>query len=108
MDFKEIIDYIKSMNEKDKLKLAIRLSETAYSNIAYDKKELSEKFDTRLKAIDEEYQQNLSIPNYILMIVARITELKKEEQNQIGLYLFNIINTFGKVNVLKKINYNSY
>ena len=42
------------------------------------------------------------------MIVARITELKKEEQNQIGLYLFNIINTFGKVNVLKKINYNSY
>ena len=71
-------------------------------------KELFEKFDTRLKAIDEEYQQNLSIPNYILMIVARITELKKEEQNQIGLYLFNIINTFGKVNVLKKINYNSY
>ena len=58
MDFKEIIDYIKSMNEKDKVKLAIRLSETAYSNIAYDKKELFEKFDTRLKAIDEEYQQN--------------------------------------------------
>ena len=53
MDFKEIIDYIKSMNEKDKLKLAIRLSETAYSNIAYDKKELFEKFDTRLNAIYE-------------------------------------------------------
>ncbi len=38
MNFKEIIDYIKSMNEKDRLKLAIRLSETDYSNIAYNKK----------------------------------------------------------------------
>ena len=89
MDFKEIIDYIKSMNEKDKLKLAIRLSETAYSNIAYDKKELFEKFDIRLKEIDENYRKNLDIPKYILMLVARITELKKEEQNQIGIYLFN-------------------
>ena len=35
MDFNEIIDYIKMMNQKDKLKLAIRLSETAYSNIDY-------------------------------------------------------------------------
>lgn len=56
MDFKEIIDYIKSMSEKDRLKLAIRLSETAYSNIDYDKKELFEKFDTRLKNLDEEYR----------------------------------------------------
>lgn len=89
MNFKEIIDYIKSMNEKDRLKLAIRLSETAYSNIAYNKKELFEKFDIRLKEIDENYRKNLDIPKYILMLVARITELKKEEQNQIGIYLFN-------------------
>lgn len=91
MNYKEIIDYIKSLNEKDRLKLAIRLSETVYSNIDYNKKELFEKFDTRLKEIDEEYRISLSIPKYILMIVARITELKKEEQNQIGLYLFNYI-----------------
>lgn len=89
MNFKEIIDYIKSMNEKDRLKLAIRLSETAYSNIAYNKKELFEKFDIRLKEIDENYRKNLDIPKYISMLVARITELKKEEQNQIGIYLFN-------------------
>lgn len=49
------------------------------------------KFDTRLKEFDEEYRNNLNIPKYILMIVARITELSKEEQNQIGLYLFNYI-----------------
>ncbi|MBS5858342.1 MAG: hypothetical protein ACLTKT_03130 [Clostridia bacterium] len=90
MNFKEIIDYIKSMNEKDRLKLSIRLSETAYSNLDYDKKELFKKFDTKLKAIDEEYRMNLSIPKYILMIVARITELNKEDQNKIGLCLLAI------------------
>lgn len=91
MNVNEIIDYIKSMNEKDRLKLAIRLSETAYSNIAYNKKEVFKKFDIKLKEIDEEYRVNFSIPKYILMIVARITELSKEEQNQIGLYLIRHI-----------------
>ena len=89
MEFNEIINYIKSMNEKDKLKLAIRLSETVYSNLDYNKKEIFGKFDTKLKEIDEDYRKNLNIPKFILMIVARITELSKEEQNQIGLYLFN-------------------
>lgn len=79
------------MSEKDRLKLAIRLSETAYSNIDYNKKELFEKFDARLKEIDKEYRNTLNIPKYILLIVARITELRKEEQNKIALYLFNSI-----------------
>ena len=91
MNVNEIMDYIKSMNEKDRLKLAVRLSETNYSNLNYDKKEMFKKFDTRLKEIDEEYIQNLNIPKYILMIVTRITELSKEEQNKIGIYLFNNI-----------------
>ena len=91
MNVNEIMDYIKSMNEKDRLKLAVRLSETNYSNLNYDKKEMFKKFDTRLKEIDEEYIQNLNIPKYILMIVARITELSKEQQNKIGIYLFNNI-----------------
>ena len=91
MNVNEIMDYIKSMNEKDRLKLAVRLSETNYSNLNYDKKEMFKKFDTRLKEIDEEYIQNLNSPKYILMIVARITELSKEEQNKIGIYLFNNI-----------------
>lgn len=91
MEFNEIIDYIKEMNEKDKLKLAIRINETVYTNIDYDKKEMLEKFDTRLKEIDDEYRKYQSIPKHIIMVVARITELSKEEQNQIGLYLFNII-----------------
>lgn len=91
MELNEIIDYIKGMNEKDKLKLAIRINETVYTNIDYDKKEMFEKLYTRLKEIDEEYRKYQSIPKHILMIAARITELSKEEQNQIGLYLFNNI-----------------
>lgn len=91
MEFKEIIDYIKEMNEKDRLKLAIRMNETVYTNIDYNKKDLFEKFDSRLKGIDDEYRKYPSIPKYILVIVARITELSKDEQNKIGLYLFNFI-----------------
>lgn len=92
MKFNEIIDYIKGMNEKDRLKLAIRINETVYTNIDYNKKEMFEKFDTRLKEIDEDYRIYQSIPKYILMIIARITELSKEEQNKIGMYLFNSLN----------------
>ena len=91
MEFNEIIDYIKTMDEKDRLKLAIRINETVYTNIDYDKKEMFEKIDTRLKEIDEEYRKYQIIPKHILMIVAIITELSKEEQNKIGMYLFNII-----------------
>ena len=87
MNFKEIIDYIKSMNEKDRLKLAIRLSETDYSNIAYNKKKLFEKFDTRLKELDENYRKNLDIPKLILMIVARI----KERRTESNCIVFNTI-----------------
>lgn len=47
--------------------------------------------DAGIKEIDEEYRQNLNIPKYILMIVDKITELSKEEQNQIGLCVFNSI-----------------
>lgn len=91
MEFNEIIDYIKRMNEKDRLKLAIRINETVYTNIDYDKKEMFEKFDTRLKEIDEDYRIYQNIPKHILMIVARLTELSKDEQNKIGMYLFNTI-----------------
>lgn len=91
MEFNEIIDYIKIMNEKDKLKLAIRINETVYTNIDYDKKEMFKKFDTRLKEIDQDYRKTQNIPKHILMIVARITELNREEQNKIALYAFNII-----------------
>lgn len=91
MNFEEIIDLIKNMDEKDKLRLVIGMNETFCTNIDYDKKEMLEKFETRMKEIDSDYGKNLIINRYILMITARITELSKEEQNKIGLYLFNCI-----------------
>ena len=91
MEFNEIRDYIQGMNEKDRLKVAIKINETVYTNIDYDKKEMFKKFDTRLKEIDQDYRKTQNIPKHILMIVARITELNREEQNKIALYAFNII-----------------
>lgn len=89
---KFIIDIINNMDIKDKLRLAIRVNETVYTSIDYDKKEKLEKFENRLKEIDNEYGKNLNINQYILMVTAKITELTKEEQNQVVLYLFNEIN----------------
>lgn len=82
------------MDTKDKLKLAIRMNETVYTSIDYDKKEMFEKFDNKLKAIDDEHISTLDIPKYILMIVAKITKLSKDEQDKVGLYLFNKIWNF--------------
>ena len=79
------------MDTKYKLKLAIRMNETVYTSIDYDKKEMFEKFDNKLKAIDDEHISTLNIPKYILMIVAKITKLSKDEQDKVGLYLFNKI-----------------
>lgn len=50
-----------------------------------------EKFDIKLKEIDDEYRKYQNMPKYILMIVARITELNKEDQNKMALYVFNIL-----------------
>lgn len=91
MNFEEIIDLIKNMDEKDKLRLAIGMNETFCTSIDYDKKEMLEKFETRMKEIDVDYGKTFTINRYILMITARITELSKDEQNKIGLYLFNCI-----------------
>lgn len=91
MNVNGIIEYIKTMNKKDRLKLAIQVNQTAYTNSDYDKSSLFNKFDTKLKEIDSEYRSNLGISKHLLMVTAWITELSKEEQNKIGLYLFNSI-----------------
>lgn len=86
---KYLIDIINDMDIKDKLRLAIRINETVYTNIDYDKKEIVKKFENRLKELDNKYGKILQINPYILMVTAKITELTKEEQNQICLYVLN-------------------
>lgn len=88
----QMIDLIKTMSEKDKLRLAICLADSNRSSISYDKKELLKKADSRLREIDEEYRAtHVNMRNYgsVLLITAIITELSSEEQNQITMYLYN-------------------
>ena len=90
---KFIIDIIKNMDLKDKLRLAIRMSDSNYTNLKYDKPEMYEKFDNQLKELDEEYRTTiLNFNKYttITFAMAKIMEISKEEQNQVSLYLYNV------------------
>ena len=88
------ISIIDRMDIKDKLRLAIRMSESNYTNLKYNKPEMYKRFNNRLKEIDEDYKT--TIINYskypiITFAMAKIMEISKEDQNQIALYLFNEI-----------------
>ena len=90
---KYLIDMINDMNIKDKLRLAICMSNSSYTNLKYDKPEMYNYFDNRLKEIDEEYKTtliNFAKYHLIMFAMAKIMEMTKEEQNQVALYLFNI------------------
>ncbi len=87
-----IIDVIKYMDEKDKLRLAICMNDSVYTNLKYDKKEMLDKFDKRLKDIDEEYRTSIvdfSKYKLVMLTMAKIMELDAEERNKVALFLFN-------------------
>ena len=88
----KIIDVIKYMDEKDKLRLAICMNDSVYTNLKYDKKEMLEKFDKRLKEVDEEYRTSIvdfSKYKLVMLTMAKIVELDVAEQNKVALVLFN-------------------
>ena len=94
---KYLIDMINNINIKDKLRLAICMSNSIYTNLKYDKPKMFEKFDSMLKEIDDEYKTtliNFAKYHLIMFAMAKIMEMTKEEQNQIALYLFNNINIY--------------
>ena len=53
---KYLINIINNMNLKDKLRLAICMSQDKWSGLKYNTKENYEKFDNMLKNIDKEYK----------------------------------------------------
>ena len=90
-----IIDIINNMDIKDKLRLAIRISDSNYTNLKYDKPGMYDRFDNKLKEIDEEYRTtiiNFNKSPTITFAMAKIMEIGETEQNKIALYLFNILN----------------
>lgn len=98
----KIIEHIKEMDEKNKLRLAICLNDSIYSHINYNKKEMLKKFVRQLREIDEEYRTtpvNFSKYKYVIFTMSKIMELEVEEQNQVALVLFNSINLDFKQNL---------
>ena len=92
---KYLIDMINNMDIKDKLRLAICMSQSKWSGLIYNTKENYEKFDAMLKEVDEEYRTTLiNFAKYklVMFAMAKIIEMSKEEQNQTALYLLNTIN----------------
>lgn len=56
---KYLINMINDMDIKDKLRLAICMSQSKWTGLIYNTKENYEKFDNMLKDIDEEYKTTL-------------------------------------------------
>ena len=89
-----VINIIKEMDTKDKLRLGICLNTSDWANILYNKAEMYEKFDTMLKKIDEEYRTiliNFAKYKLVMFTMAKIMEMEQVERNKVALYLFNII-----------------
>ena len=93
---KYLINMINDMDIKDKLRLAIWMSQSKWSGLIYNTKENYEKFDSMLKDIDEEYRTTLiNFAKYklVMFAMAKLMEMESTEQNKVALYLFNNIKT---------------
>lgn len=91
-----LIDMINKMDIKDKLRLAICMSQSEWSGLIYNTKENYKKFDKMLKDIDEEHRTtlvNFGSRKYfnINFAMAKLMEKETTEQNKVALYLFNHI-----------------
>ena len=91
---KDVIDIIKNMNLKNKLRLGVCMSSSAYTNLKYNKAHIHSMFDKRLKEIDNEYlvsYVNMRKSPTILFVMSKIMEMNNQEQNQVAMYLINAI-----------------
>lgn len=89
-----VINIIKDMNTKDKLRLGICLTTRDWANILYNKTEMYEKFDTMLKEVDEEYRTTLiNFAKYklVMFTMAKIMEMEQIQRNKVILFLFNSV-----------------
>ena len=90
-----VINIIKGMTMKNKLRLGICLSTSNWANTLYNKSEMYEKFDTMLKEIDEEYKTskiNFTKYKLVMFTMAKIMEMEETERNKIILYLYKSLN----------------
>lgn len=91
---KDVISIIKNMDLKNKLRLGVCMSSSAYTNLKYNKAHIYSIFDKRLQEIDNEYLTSyVNIRKYPILLYAmsKIMEMNNTEQNQIVMYLYNNI-----------------
>lgn len=89
-----LINMINDMDIKDKLRLAICMSQSKWSGLIYNTKENYEKFDAMLKEVDEEYRTtiiNFAKYKLVMFAMAKLMEMESIEQNQVALYLYNYV-----------------
>lgn len=89
-----LINMINDMDIKDKLRLAICMSQSKWSGLIYNTNEDYEKFDNMLKSIDEEYRTtfiNFGKYKVVMFAMANLMEMETTEQNKVALYLSNIL-----------------
>lgn len=91
-----LIDMVNKMNIKDKLRLAICMSQSDWTGLIYNTKENYKKFDKMLKDIDEEYRTtliNFGSRKYfnINFAMSKLMKMETTEQNKVALFLFNSI-----------------
>ena len=91
-----LINMINNMDLKDKLRLAICMSQSKWSGLIYNTKENYAKFDAMLKEVDEESRStiiNFAKYKLVMFAMAKLMEMKSTEQNKVALYLFNTISS---------------
>ena len=89
-----LINIIKNMDLKNKLRFGVCISSSAYTNLKYNKTHIHSVFDRKLKEIDNEYLTSfVNMRKYptILFAMAKIMEMNNNQQTQISLYLLNSI-----------------
>ena len=80
---KYLINIINNMDIKDKLRLAICMSQSKWSGLIYNTKENYEKFDSMLKDIDEEYRTTLINFGKYKIVMFVMAKLIEKQQNKI-------------------------
>ena len=83
---KYVIDIINNMDVKNKLRLGVCMSSSAYTNLKYNKAHIHSIFDKRLKEIDNEYLASyVNIRKYptILFVMSKIIKNNRQTQTTV-------------------------
>ena len=89
---KYLINMINDIDIKDKLRLAICMSDSSCTNLKYDKPEMYARFANMLKEIDDEYRTTLmNFAKYHLIMLQWLKLWRCQKKNKIKPHYFYLI-----------------